>query len=150
MKTVRKPAVLSGSDAAKRLAVVILEALSGLRSPSQASQAAGISVARYYVLETRGLQGLVTALEPRPKGKRRTPAGELATLHKEKGRLERELMRAQSLVRMAQRSMGIAAKPEAKLDGKKRRRRPVVRALRAAAALRPPAGSEKTESVRKE
>lgn len=145
MKGARKPAILTGSENAKKLAAVILEALSGLRTPSQASQAAGISVGRYYALETRGLQGLVTALEPRPKGKRRSAAGEVAALHKERGRLERELARAQSLVRVAQRSMGIAGKPEPKLPGKKRRR-PVVRALRAMSALRPPASSEKSES----
>jgi hypothetical protein len=146
MKAGRRPAVLNGSESAKRLAAVILEGLSGLRSPSQASQAAGISVARYYALETRGLQGLVTALEPRPKGKRRTPAGELAVLRREKGRLERELSRAQSLVRLAQRSMGIAEKPASKSHDKKKRRRPVVRALKAVAALRPPVEPAKTES----
>jgi len=128
---------LTGSASAKRLAAVILEVLSGLRTPTDASQATGISLPRYYVLETRGLQGLITALEPRPKGKQRSPASTVAALGREKETLQRELLRAQALVRVAQRTVGLKERrPEKEQPGKRRRRRPSVRALQAVKALR--------------
>lgn len=128
---------LQGSASAKRLAAVILEVLSGLRTPTDASQATGISLPRYYVLETRGLQGLINALEPRPKGKQKSPASTVAALGREKERLQRELLRAQALVRAAQRSVGLKERrPEKVKPGKRRRRRPSVRALQAVKALR--------------
>lgn len=65
------PQPISGGEAAKRSAAVILEVLAGLRTPTEASQALGITAMRYYVLERRGLEGMVAALAPRPKGKRR-------------------------------------------------------------------------------
>lgn len=129
-------AAIAGSVGAKRLGAVILEVLSGVRTPTEASQAAGVSLPRYYVLETRGLQGLITALEPRPKGKRKSPASVMATLEREKARLERELQRAQALVRAAQRSVGIPERKPDKSHGKRRRRKPTARALKAVAALR--------------
>ena len=55
-----------GTSEANRLAVAILEVLAGLRTPADAAAALGISVPRYYQLETRALEGMVTALEPRP------------------------------------------------------------------------------------
>jgi hypothetical protein len=92
---------------------------------------------RYYVLETRGLQGLITALEPRPKGKQRSPASTVAALGREKETLQRELLRAQALVRVAQRTVGLKERrPEKEQPGKRRRRRPSVRALQAVKALR--------------
>lgn len=127
---------LSGSANAKRLAAVILEVLSGLRTPTDASQATGISLPRYYVLETRGLQGLITALEPRPKGKQRSPASTVAALGREKEQLQRELLRAQALVRVAQRTVGLKERRPEKETVGKRRRRPSVRALQAVKALR--------------
>ena len=128
---------LKGSANAKRLAAVILEVLSGVRTPTDASQATGISLPRYYVLETRGLQGLIMALEPRPKGKQRSPASTVAALGREKEKLQRELLRAQALVRAAQRSVGLRERrPEKAKPGQRRRRRPSARALKAVAALR--------------
>jgi hypothetical protein len=119
------------------MAAVILEVLSGLRTPTDASQATGISLPRYYVLETRGLQGLISALEPRPKGKQKSPASTAATLGREKEKLQRELLRAQALVRVAQRSVGLKERRPGKVKpGKRGRRRPSVRALQAVKALR--------------
>jgi hypothetical protein len=125
------------SREAQRWAAVILEVLAGTRTPAQAAQALSVSVPRYYQLETRALRGLVASCETRPKGPRRNSDRELAALRGQHERLQRELQRQQTLLRLAQRSLGLpppapTAKPAA---GKKRRRRPVVRALRAAAHL---------------
>lgn len=145
------PKTLTGSAEAKQQAAVILEALSGSRNTEDASRAMGVSLSRYYVLETRALQGLIGALEPRPKGRRHRPEDELEKLRRDHERLERDLARSQALVRAAQRSMGIpAASSESKLRGKGRRRRRVApRAMRAVTVLRagvegskPPARNE--------
>jgi hypothetical protein len=54
------------SPQARRLAAVILEVLAGLRGPTEAAQAAGVSVPRYYAVEARALQGLLKSCEPLP------------------------------------------------------------------------------------
>jgi hypothetical protein len=108
---------------------------------------------RYYHLEARALQGLIGALEPRPRGRQQSPHAALARLEREKARLERELQRAQALVRSAQRAIGLPpARQGGKLgaDGKKARRtrRAMVRAEKAAEALRqaPPADASVQEA----
>jgi hypothetical protein len=126
------------SREAQRLAAAILEVLAGLRTPAQAAAALGVSLPRYYHLEARALRGLLAGCEARPPGRVRSPDKELASLQRQQERLQRELSRQQTLVRMAQRTVGLtpppAAAPAAK-GGKKRRRRPTVRALAAAARL---------------
>jgi hypothetical protein len=132
-----------GKDAgheAQRLAAAILDVLAGVRTPSQAAEALGVSVPRYYQVETRALQALVAACQARPRGPGRSADRELAALRRQQQRLQSELNRQQTLVRLAQRTIGLAppkppAKPDAKDKSKKRRRRPVVRALRAAETL---------------
>jgi hypothetical protein len=118
---------------AKRLAAAVLEVLAGLRTPAQAASLVNVSLPRYYQLETRAVAGLVRACEPRPKGRRRGPLNELAALTKENERLRRDLGRQQSLVRLAQRSVGLSPPPPAV---KGRRRRKTARALVAAGRLR--------------
>ena len=132
---------LIGSAEAKRQAAVILEVLSGLRRTEDASAAMKVSLPRYYLLETRALQGLITALEPRPKGRQRRPEDEIAQLLKEKGRLQRELGRTQALVRASQRALGIPQVPKEEDGGKlgktgRRKRRATIRAVRTVRALR--------------
>ncbi len=102
---------LVGDDTAKRNAAVILEVLAGLRTPTEASAALGTTVMRYYVLERRGLEGMVASLAPRPKGKQRRPEDALQMMRREKVRLEREVGRLQALVRAAQRTMRLPAPP---------------------------------------
>jgi hypothetical protein len=97
-------------------------------------------VPRYYQLETRALRGLVEACEAKPRGRAPNPDKELGVLRRQQERLQRELTRQQSLVRLTQRHFGLPAPaPPAKSavggPGKKRRRRPTVRALSAAAQL---------------
>jgi hypothetical protein len=127
----------NGKDA-QRQAAVILEVLAGARTPTQAAAALSVSVPRYYQLETRALRGLVEACEAKPRGRAPSADKELASLRREQERLQRELTRQQSLVRVTQRHIGLAppAPPAKPAPGKKkRRRRPVARALTAAKQL---------------
>ena len=95
------------SDAARRTASLILEALSGIRTTQGAADALGVALPRYYVLETRALAGLVGALEPRSRGRQRGSAEQIAALEGEVQRLERELRRFQALQRASQRALGL-------------------------------------------
>jgi hypothetical protein len=101
-----------GSDAARRAAALLLEAWCGVRSTQSASEAMGVALPRFYHLEARALTVLVSAMEPRPRGRQKTAESELAKLKAEIQRLRREVARHQALYRTAQRSLGIAfAKP---------------------------------------
>lgn len=130
------PTVVGGSRDARRLAAVLLEVLAGLRTPADAAANAGVSLPRFYALESRALGGLIAACEPRPRGRRASPERETAKLRAEVKRLERLSARSQALLRLSQRTIGVA--PPAKPDrGKgKRPRRPVARGLHVAARLR--------------
>jgi hypothetical protein len=116
------------------LAAAILEALAGLRTPTQAAQALGVSLPRYYALELRALHGLLGACEVRPRGRQPSPATELSQLRRQLALLQRQCARQQTLLRLAQRAVGLPAPatPTGKpAGGKKRRaRRPRARALR--------------------
>lgn len=152
-----KPQAAVSRDA-QRVAAAILEVLAGVRTPTEAAAAVGLSVPRYYLWEQRALEGLVRACEPRPVGKAVSERQRIAILEKEVARLRQDCTRQQALVRASQRTIGLvpsgqpAAKAPAKPDGKaagtvvgkaKRRRRPLPRALKAAAALQAmPAESE--------
>jgi hypothetical protein len=136
------------SREAQRQAAAILEVLAGARTPTQAAEALGVSVPRYYQLEGRALRGLVSACEPRSQGRGSSPALELALLRRQHDRVQRELVRQQTLLRMAQRSIGLAPPPPAVKKGSKQRvRRPVVRALGAATQLRAPSEDPPVETV---
>jgi len=139
---------LAASREARRYGAVVLEVLTGLISPTEATQSLSISLPRYYALETRALQGFLGALEPRPRGRQKTPESQVRALEKEVSRLSRELARTRSLVRVAHRTIGIttpaASTPkrgskrttEAKADAKPaRRRRGVARGEKVAKAL---------------
>jgi hypothetical protein len=107
----------------------LLEAWSGVRTTQAASEAMGVALPRFYQLEARALQMIVAAMEPRPKGRQRTPESELSKLKAERGRLMRDVERYQSLYRTAQRSLGMAVvrppdKAENPAPGGKRRRGP--------------------------
>jgi len=132
-----------GKDAgqeAQRLAAAILEVLAGLRSPAQAAEALGMSPPRYFQVEARAMQALVASCEARPRGRSKSAEKELADLRRQCDRLQREVSRQQTLLRLAQRTIGLPS-PKAKAGvstpgaKRKRTRRPVVRALRAAEAL---------------
>jgi len=128
------------SKDAKRLAAVVLEVLAGLRTPPQAATAIGLSQAGYYQLESRALRGLLEACVPKPKGRQPNPGSDLAQLQRQNERLQRDLVRQQSLVRVTQRSIGLspppAAPPKTAAGKKTRKRKPVVRALSLAKRLK--------------
>ena len=132
--------VNGGSREARQLSAVILEVLAGVRTPTDAAKAVGLSVSRYYMLETRALQGLVAACEPRKTGKRRPPEKVIASLKNEIAKLKRECERTNALLRLSHRTLAVAApRAEKPKDGggkNKRRRRPQARALAAAASMR--------------
>jgi hypothetical protein len=114
----------------KRRAAAVLEVLAGVRSPQEAAQQLGLCLPSYYQLEARALQGLVDACGPRKRG--RAPSGTPA----EADRLRAESLRQQSLIRSMQKTLGLEVPESEDQSGRKRHRRPVVRALRAAHKLR--------------
>ena len=159
----RKPkaphGVRPGSLAANRIAIAVLEVLAGQRTPTDAAAALGVSVPRYYQLETRAVNGLVAACEPPPKGKQPSPQTKIAALERQLAAAQREVSRQQSLVRAAHRSLGLKAAPAPNKSGRSgkskqkapaRARRPTARALRAARTLQekdrepPPAAVQPT------
>jgi hypothetical protein len=127
-----------GADVSvKRQAAAILEVLAGARTPTEAATALAVSLPRYYQLESRALAGLVAACVPKPKGRVKSPVSEVASLRQQNERLQREVTRQQTLLRAAQRTVGLPppAPLPAKSAGKKRRRRPTARALGVAQRL---------------
>ena len=106
----------------QRLAAAILEVLAGARTPAQAASALNVSLPRYYQVEARALRGLVAACAPRPRGPGHSAEREVEKLRRQQERLERELTRQQTLVRLAQRSIGLAPPPAPAKDGSKKRR----------------------------
>jgi hypothetical protein len=136
------PKTLKGSVEARRTAAVLLESLSGLRSTQEASDELGIALARYYVLETRALQAMITALEPRARGRQRSHESEIQHLQQEISLLKRDLSRTQALYRSAQKTMGLSDVSKRKAgkkagDKKTRRVRKLSRAERVLKTLQP-------------
>jgi hypothetical protein len=134
------PRTPQASREAKRIAACVLEVLAGASSPTAAAAALEVSLPRYYVLEQRAIEALVSACEPRT-GRTIAPHREIDLMRQQLARAERDATRYQTLLRMAQRTIGLAsaATPShAKGKGSKaqRTRRPTARALVAARALR--------------
>lgn len=129
------------SQKAKQLAAAVLEVLAGTQAPSDAARTLGISLARYYQLELRALNGLVAACEVRRRGRWSRTGNELTDLRKECEQLRRECARQHALVRATRRT-GLAemAPPPAPAVAEKpklrRRRRPIARAMKMAALLK--------------
>ena len=147
--SVRKPLCSSATSQARRQAAAILEVLAGMVRPAEAAQALEVSLPRYYQLEHRALVALVAACEPVPRGPQSNPRRQIAALERENRRLQRECDRQQALVRAAERNLGLALSTAAKTTAKakeqpqgsngsprRRKRRPTVRALKAARTLR--------------
>jgi hypothetical protein len=145
------------SSEAQRRAAAVLEVLAGVVTPPEAAAALGLSVNGYYLLERKALGGLAAACEPQPKGRSKPGLEQqVAAQQREVERLRRECQRQAALVRATQRAVGLPAATPPKTAGKKtsaggkgrRRRKPTVRALRAAGALRKTAlASERPEGV---
>lgn len=101
---------LRGSARARQITSVVIETFSGAVGTTEAAERLGISLSRYYQLEAKALQGMLEALEPRPRGPGKTPAKEIQALKAEKKALEAELRRHQALLRAAHRTVGLPAK----------------------------------------
>ena len=97
-----------GSKQARKSAAVVLETLGGLRSASEAAEALEVAPARYYVLERRAIEGMIEALERRPRGRRRSLEAELEHMRRELESAEHELARYQALYRASQRAFGLS------------------------------------------
>jgi hypothetical protein len=123
------------SPEARRLAAAIVEVLAGFRTTTEAARGLGISLARYYQLEVRALDGLVRACEAR---RGRHQGSELAQLQRECERLRRDCARQQALVRATRRTVGLAETTTAAPTEvrPRRRRRPTARAMKVVSQLR--------------
>lgn len=53
----------------RRRAAAVLEVLGGAKSPFEAAEVLGIALPSYYLLEARALEGLVSACEPKRRGR---------------------------------------------------------------------------------
>jgi len=126
----------------KRRAAVVLEVLAGVRTPQQAAEVLGLSVPGFYQLENRAMVQLQLACEARPRGRQANGESKAAALAREVERLQQELGRYQALVRLAQRTVGVPPASPAAKAGAKRKRRPVVLAMRRAERLRAEADQE--------
>jgi hypothetical protein len=132
------PRLKAASPEARRLATAILEVMAGTRMPSDAAKALGTTVNYYYDLERRALNGLLTACEP-PDRNKHSIANQLITARKEVLRLQQECARYSTLIRAAQRTVGLAppkaVKPNDGKCTKRFKQKPTVRALKAAQVL---------------
>jgi hypothetical protein len=145
---VRRPQQTGGKDLGdgcdrevRRVAAAVLEVLAGARTPTEAAQALGMSVPRYYQIESQALKGLLAGCTPKARGPGRSVDKELHKLRHENQRLQRELSRQQALARAAQRTIGLTPPPvcpPAAKGSKKSRKRRVARALSVAARLQQP------------
>ena len=134
------PKALTGSPQAKRMLALLLEALGGLRTTQEAAAGMGVALVRYYQLETRALQAMLEALEPRPKGRRPKTEAQCQAEHAQETRqLTRELRRYKSLCRSLQRTVGVApsasSSPTRSPGRKTRRVRQASRGQRVVAAV---------------
>ena len=143
------------SARAQQTAAVVLEVLAGSLGVKEAAQGLGISEAGYYHVEERALRGLAQACEPAGRGPQADPGREIAGLRKQQVRLERELKRYQALTRATQRAAGLSiprpAEVQADKNGRKRKkRRPLARALRAAERFKAGAAERASGSMEPE
>ncbi len=138
------PGTQKGSEEAKRKAALVLEVLAGARTPTQAAEALGVSPMRYYTIESQALQGLLGACEPRHGGPKISPEKQVAKLSREAEKLRSDVARYQALARATQRAVGVSppktlkrtkTKDGGKNGRRRRRRKPTVRALKAAAGF---------------
>jgi hypothetical protein len=111
---------LQGSKRARQIAVAVLEALSGELGTTEAAAQLGVSLSRYYQLETRALAGLLAAVEPRARGPQKTPEHQGKALLAENQQLRKELRRHQALLRAAHRSVGLPNRGKKKTKGQRR------------------------------
>jgi hypothetical protein len=146
----RKNGVAKEGADARRSAAMVLEVLAGSLKPVEAASELGICLAGYYKLEERAIGGLVDACAPVAKGRAHSVEKEAEALRIKCRRLESECARYQAFARASQKAIGLNVKsrPPAGEKRGRRRKKPMVRALIAAKALRAEeAPPEPAESV---
>lgn len=121
------------SPEGKRRAAVLFEVLAGVRTPQQAAEVLGLSLPGFYQMEERATLQVQLGCEVRPRGRQANGESKAAALVKEVERLQQEVARYQALLRLTQRTVGV---PPAAKAGAKRKRKPMVRAMRRAERLR--------------
>jgi hypothetical protein len=126
----------SVSPEAKRRAAVLFEVLAGVRTPPQAAEALGLSLPGFYQMEERATLQVQLGCEVRPRGRQANGEAKAAALGKEVERLKQEVARYQALLRLTQRTVGVPPAAQARAAANKRKRKPVVRAMRRAERLR--------------
>jgi len=132
---------------ARKQAACVLEVLAGVRTPDQAAQTLSISLPTYYNLEMRALRGLIFSCTPQPPGRSLSLARKLRLAELKASAAEKQLQRYQALLRNAQRNAGLLAPPPPTREpgkGKRRPRKPAVRALRVIDALQQTHGGPST------
>lgn len=126
------PKLSGGGRDARKSAALVLEVLAGSLHPSEAAQALGVALPRYYQIEKQALEGLIKGCEPVPKGPK--PEARVAVLERRIKQLERDLARYQALARTSQKVLGTP--PQKTTRTGRKRRSPVVRALKIAQGIR--------------
>ncbi len=142
----RSASPIAGSAKARRYAAAVLSVLSGERTTAEGGEMMGVTLPRYYALETRAIEGMVCALEPKQKGRRKTVEQELEEAREENRRLLREISRTKGLLRAAHRSLGVT-EPSARKPGKRKVRK-ANRTRKAMARLLRPEDDGGQEKVR--
>lgn len=122
----------------RRQAAAVLEVLAGVRTPTDAAKDLSLSLPAYYKLESRAVRGLIFACRPPGRGRVSSPELEANQLRRQCQRLTQDLQRYQALARSAQRAAGLPPRPAAapKDARGRKKRKPVVRALKAVAAMK--------------
>lgn len=113
VKPPRKPRAIGegATQEARRQAVAILEVLAGIRGAPDAARSLDLHLARYYQIETRAINALVDACEPRSIGRPAAQPDATPESPRESLKLRylsRELLRYQSLVRVMAKGVGVA------------------------------------------
>jgi hypothetical protein len=115
--------------------------------PSEAAAALEIGMPRYYQIEKKAFNGVISSCEPAEhKGRQKSEEKVIDELRAQIKILERDLRSAQALARFSNKAEGIAsvvsqAKKSQGKNGRKRRR-PVARALKVARSLQKESGED--------
>jgi hypothetical protein len=132
------PEVKGGSPDARKRAAAVLEVLGGILKPTQAASALSMALSKYYQMEKRALQALISGCEPVPTGRRPKDSGrEAEKMRRQIVRLEQDCARYQAIARAAQRTLGLfPPTKEGKDKAGRKARTPCVRSLKIAATLK--------------
>ncbi len=85
-------------EMARRRCLLILSVLSGEKPVSDAIAESGLSRNTYYQLEEKALDAMLSALGPKPPGRKADQSAEIAALEAKVTRLEEEKRRAERLL----------------------------------------------------